>query len=123
QMLTMADTIGLSERDVVMPEVPMFPAGAWGFPYAATLAGGAQVFTGSSSADFALHAELLASERVTAAIGASSVRARQLARPGPGRTRDSDPGGRRPRRGRGRGRHGRGRDLGEGELGGVVLFR
>ena len=30
---------GLSERDVVMPVVPMFHANAWGLPYAALLAG------------------------------------------------------------------------------------
>ena len=32
--------------DVVMPVVPMFHANAWGLPYAATMAGAAQVFPG-----------------------------------------------------------------------------
>ena len=79
QMLTMADTIGLSERDVVMPVVPMFHAGAWGFPYAATLAGAAQVFTGSSGADPAMLTELIESERVTVATGVPTVWVRLLA--------------------------------------------
>ena len=34
-----ADAIGLRERDVVMPVVPMFHANAWGLPYAAAMAG------------------------------------------------------------------------------------
>ena len=33
------DAIGLRERDVVMPVVPMFHVNAWGLPYAAALAG------------------------------------------------------------------------------------
>jgi fatty-acyl-CoA synthase len=34
-----ADGIAMRERDVCMPVVPMFHANAWGFPYAALLAG------------------------------------------------------------------------------------
>src|SRR5689334_2842435 len=33
----MADSVAVSERDVVMPVVPMFHANAWGLPYAATM--------------------------------------------------------------------------------------
>ena len=40
------DGLGLSERDVVMPVVPMFHANAWGLPYAALLAGSSTVFPG-----------------------------------------------------------------------------
>ena len=36
-----ADGIGMRERDVCMPAVPMFHANAWGFPYAALMAGAA----------------------------------------------------------------------------------
>ena len=36
-----ADGIAMRERDVCMPVVPMFHANAWGFPYAALLAGAA----------------------------------------------------------------------------------
>src|SRR5204862_5804271 len=31
--------LGIAERDVVLPVVPMFHANAWGLPYTATLAG------------------------------------------------------------------------------------
>lgn len=41
-----ADVMGLSERDVVMPIVPMYHANSWGLPYAALLAGAAQVLPG-----------------------------------------------------------------------------
>ena len=34
-----ADGLGLSERDVVLPVVPMFHANAWGLPYGCLLAG------------------------------------------------------------------------------------
>ncbi|MBX9591869.1 MAG: long-chain-fatty-acid--CoA ligase [Hyphomonadaceae bacterium] len=36
-----ADGIAMRERDVCMPVVPMFHASAWGFPYAALMAGAA----------------------------------------------------------------------------------
>src|SRR6266536_958474 len=35
----MADLLGIAERDVVMPVVPMFHANAWGLPYTAALVG------------------------------------------------------------------------------------
>ena len=41
-----ADGLGLSERDVLMPVVPMFHVNAWGLPYAALLAGSSMVFPG-----------------------------------------------------------------------------
>ena len=41
-----ADGAALSERDVVLPVVPMFHANAWGLPYGCLLAGSAQVFPG-----------------------------------------------------------------------------
>ena len=42
----MADHIGLREADVVLPVVPMFHAGAWGYPYAALLSGSRLVLPG-----------------------------------------------------------------------------
>lgn len=36
----------ISERDVVLPVVPMFHAGAWGFPFCCAFAGATQVFPG-----------------------------------------------------------------------------
>ena len=41
-----ADVVGLSERDVLLPIVPMFHANAWGTPYAAVLAGSTVVLPG-----------------------------------------------------------------------------
>ena len=38
-MVCMADTVGISERDVVMPVVPMFHVNAWGMPFAAVWMG------------------------------------------------------------------------------------
>jgi len=38
--------VGVTESDVVLPIVPMFHAGAWGFPYNCAFAGATQVFPG-----------------------------------------------------------------------------
>jgi fatty-acyl-CoA synthase len=38
--------LGISERDTILPVVPMFHANAWGYPYVATLIGANQVFPG-----------------------------------------------------------------------------
>ncbi|MBS1529728.1 MAG: long-chain fatty acid--CoA ligase [Bacteroidetes bacterium] len=38
--------VGIVERDVVMPVVPMFHASAWGFPYMCAFVGASQVFPG-----------------------------------------------------------------------------
>ncbi len=37
---------GITERDVVLPVVPMYHASAWGFPYHCAFAGATQVFSG-----------------------------------------------------------------------------
>jgi acyl-CoA synthetase (AMP-forming)/AMP-acid ligase II len=61
-----ADAIGLRERDVVLPIVPMFHANAWGLPYAATMAGSKLVLPGPRMEPAAL-AQLIADEKVTTA--------------------------------------------------------
>lgn len=38
--------VGITERDVVLPVVPMFHASAWGFPYMCAFVGATQVFPG-----------------------------------------------------------------------------
>ncbi|MEX0674302.1 MAG: long-chain fatty acid--CoA ligase [Gaiellaceae bacterium] len=43
---TQSGTLGISERDTVLPVVPMFHANAWGFPFTCTLVGAKQVFPG-----------------------------------------------------------------------------
>jgi len=45
-IVTTVDALGLAERDVLLPVVPMFHANAWGLPYAALLAGSSMVFPG-----------------------------------------------------------------------------
>ncbi|MGH2555379.1 MAG: long-chain fatty acid--CoA ligase [Actinomycetota bacterium] len=72
-MINLAETVGITTRDVVLPVVPMFHANAWGMPYAATLAGAKQVFAGHLSADPAALAELVEQERVTVLAGVPTV--------------------------------------------------
>ncbi len=45
-LLLGTDSFAISERDVVMPIVPMFHANAWGLPYAAMLAGADLILPG-----------------------------------------------------------------------------
>jgi fatty-acyl-CoA synthase len=59
-----ADAIGLRERDVVLPIVPMFHANAWGLAYAAAMAGSKLVLPGPRMDPSSL-AKLIADERVT----------------------------------------------------------
>lgn len=42
----LVDGLGLAERDVILPIVPMFHANAWGFPHAAAFVGSKLVFPG-----------------------------------------------------------------------------
>jgi fatty-acyl-CoA synthase len=63
---------GITERDVVLPVVPMFHASAWGFPYNCTFAGATQVFPGPYlDADSLL--QLFESEKVTITGGVPTV--------------------------------------------------
>jgi fatty-acyl-CoA synthase len=64
--------LGLSERDTVMPVVPMFHANAWGVPYAATLTGANQVHAGPYLDPRSL-LELMATERVTGTMGVPTI--------------------------------------------------
>jgi fatty-acyl-CoA synthase len=72
-MINLAETVGITARDAVLPVVPMFHANAWGMPYAASMAGAKQVFPGSFSADAAALAELIETERVTVLAGVPTV--------------------------------------------------
>ena len=71
-MACLADTVAISERDTVLPVVPMFHANAWGMPYAATLVGAKQVMPGPFLDGKSL-AELIAGERVTVAAGVPTI--------------------------------------------------
>jgi fatty-acyl-CoA synthase len=60
-----------SRGDVYMPMTPMFHVHAWGFPWAATLAGAKQVYPGRY--DPALLAKLIATEGVTFTHGVPTL--------------------------------------------------
>ena len=63
---------GITERDVVLPVVPMFHASAWGFPYNCAFAGATQVYPGPYlDADSLI--QLFESEKVTITGGVPTV--------------------------------------------------
>jgi len=66
------DSLAVSQRDTVMPIVPMFHANAWGLPYASTLVGAKPVLPGNSLApDRVL--QLAQDEKVTLAAGVPTI--------------------------------------------------
>src|ERR671929_203987 len=72
-MATMlADTIAISERDVILPVVPMFHANAWGLGQAGVMAGASFVLPGPDLSPRAI-ATLLESQRVTVAAGRPTI--------------------------------------------------
>lgn len=71
-LMVMTGSCGLSTRDVFLPVVPMFHANAWGYPYAATMAGCKQVFPGPGL-DAESLLDLYDQEEVTVAAGVPTV--------------------------------------------------
>ncbi|MEO3928703.1 long-chain fatty acid--CoA ligase [Micromonosporaceae bacterium B7E4] len=71
-LLLGVDSFAISERDVVMPIVPMFHVNAWGLPYAAVLAGAELVLPGPATAptDLIQH---LSRHRVTFSAGVPAI--------------------------------------------------
>ncbi|WFU34033.1 long-chain-fatty-acid--CoA ligase [Bradyrhizobium brasilense] len=67
-----ADGIAMRERDVCLPAVPMFHANAWGFPYAALLAG-ASLALPCRQTDAASLVELIEAAQVTMATAVPTV--------------------------------------------------
>jgi fatty-acyl-CoA synthase len=67
-----ADAAAVSERDRVMPVVPMFHANAWGLCQAAVMAGASLVMPGPDLRPAAL-AELMEAEKVTLAAGVPTI--------------------------------------------------
>jgi len=64
--------LGITERDVLLPVVPMFHASAWGLPFCCTFTGATQVFPGPYlDADSLL--ELFDGEKVTITAGVPTV--------------------------------------------------
>ena len=70
--LGLADGGSISERDVVMPVVPMFHANAWGIPFAAVWFGSGIVLPGPNFTPKIL-AELMEQEKVTLAAGVPTI--------------------------------------------------
>ncbi|HSD80414.1 MAG TPA: long-chain fatty acid--CoA ligase [Solirubrobacteraceae bacterium] len=68
----LCDSLGVSERDTILPVVPMFHANAWGLAHAAVLAGSDVVMPGPDLSPGAL-AALIESERVTLAAGVPTI--------------------------------------------------
>ena len=72
-MVNLASCLGLTDRDAVLPVVPMFHANAWGLPYATLMAGSKIVLAGAASADPAALVGLIQGERVTVTAGVPTV--------------------------------------------------
>jgi fatty-acyl-CoA synthase len=66
------DSVGLSQRDVALPVVPMFHVNAWGLPYAACMVGAKLVFPGPALDGKSLH-DLFEGEGVTVSAGVPTV--------------------------------------------------
>jgi len=66
------DSLGLSQRDVMMPVVPMFHANAWGLPFTSVMVGAKQVFPGPHL-DAGSLLELVTSEKVTFTAGVPTI--------------------------------------------------
>jgi fatty-acyl-CoA synthase len=64
--------LGITEREVVLPIVPMFHASAWGFPYICAFVGATQVFPGPYL-DAESLLELFEKEKVTLTGGVPTV--------------------------------------------------
>lgn len=70
--LGLSDAMGLGERDIAMPIVPMFHANAWGMPFAAVLYGTTQVLPGPGF-NPALILDLIEQEKVTVTAGVPTI--------------------------------------------------
>jgi fatty-acyl-CoA synthase len=68
----LADSLGVCERDVILPVVPMFHANAWGLGQAAVMAGAELVLPGPDLSPPAI-VDLMESEHVTLAAGVPTI--------------------------------------------------
>lgn len=67
------DNLALSEKEVVLPVVPMFHANSWGLPYAAGLAGCTMIFPDRFMGDGQVILDLAESEGVTILAGVPTI--------------------------------------------------
>lgn len=70
--LCVPDAIGISERDVILPVVPMFHVFSWGFPFSAALMGAKLVLPGRNLTPRAL-CTLIEQEKVTLIPGVPTI--------------------------------------------------
>jgi fatty-acyl-CoA synthase len=68
----MADALGISESDVILPVVPMFHANVWGLGHAAPFAGASLVLPGPDLSPGAI-SDLFESEKITVAAGVPTI--------------------------------------------------
>ncbi|MEH6477080.1 MAG: 3-(methylthio)propionyl-CoA ligase [Sneathiella sp.] len=66
------DGLGISNRDSILPVVPMFHANAWGIPYAAAMSGAKMVMPGAQMDGKSVY-ELMEQEGVTLSAGVPTV--------------------------------------------------
>ena len=71
-MLCMTDSLGICERDTILPVVPMFHANTWGLPWAAGFVGARQVLLGPRP-DTRTMVQFIQSEQVTLASGVPTI--------------------------------------------------
>lgn len=69
----LVDTMGISALDCVLPIVPMFHVGAWGFPFAGAMVGTKFVMPGPKLSDPELLVDLINNEGVTVSAGVPTV--------------------------------------------------
>ena len=67
------DVLNLSNRDCVLPVVPLFHVNAWGVPYSALMVGAKLVLPGPKMGDGQALYELLEAESVTTALGVPTI--------------------------------------------------
>ena len=67
-----ADVLAVSEKDVILPVVPMFHANAWGLAHAGVMAGSSLVFPGADLTPGHI-ATLIEEEKVTLAAGVPTI--------------------------------------------------
>src|SRR6185436_11580674 len=70
--VSLIDSLGLGQRDTLLPVVPMFHVNAWGLPYAAVMVGAKIVFPGRQL-DAESLLDLYESERVSVTAGVPSI--------------------------------------------------
>jgi len=67
------DVLNLSNRDCILPVVPLFHVNAWGVPYSALMVGAKLVFPGPKMGDGEALCNMLEAESVTLALGVPTV--------------------------------------------------